>query len=48
VRPWPGDEQYQAESQIGKTSQDLNANETIWSFLVTKKLAAKSPSNNVQ
>jgi hypothetical protein len=27
------------EKQVGKTSQDLNANETLWSFLVTKKLA---------
>jgi polyhydroxybutyrate depolymerase len=39
---WPGGEQYQVEKQIGKTSQDLNANATIWSFMVTKKLAAKS------
>jgi hypothetical protein len=29
------------EKQIGKTTQDLNANETIWSFLVTKKLPMK-------
>src|ERR1022692_1370017 len=36
---WPGGEQYEVEKQIGKTSQDLNANETLWSFLVTKKLA---------
>ena len=36
---WPGGEQYEVEKQVGKTSQDLNANETIWSFLVTKKLA---------
>ena len=35
----PGGEQYEAENAIGKTSQDLNANETIWSFLVTKHLA---------
>jgi polyhydroxybutyrate depolymerase len=34
---WPGGEQYEVENQIGKTSQDLNADETIWSFLVTKK-----------
>ena len=37
---WPGGEQYEVEKQIGKTSQDLNADETIWSFLVTKKLPA--------
>ena len=35
---WPGGEQYEVEKQVGKTSQDLNANETIWEFLVTKKL----------
>jgi polyhydroxybutyrate depolymerase len=34
---WPGGEQYEVEKEIGKTSQDLNASETIWSFLVTKK-----------
>lgn len=45
---WPGGEQYQVEKQVGKTSQDLNANETIWSFLVSKKLAAKSATNNAQ
>jgi polyhydroxybutyrate depolymerase len=42
---WPGGEQYQVEKQIGKTSQDLNANETIWSFLVTKKLAVKNDTD---
>ena len=46
--PNTGGEQYQVEKEIGKTSQDLNANETIWSFLVTKKLAAKNTSNNIQ
>lgn len=35
---WPGGEQYEVEKTIGKTSQDLNANETIWSFLVAQKL----------
>jgi polyhydroxybutyrate depolymerase len=35
---WPGGEQYEVEKTIGKTSQDLNANEVIWSFLVTRKL----------
>ena len=45
---WPGGEQYQVEKQVGKTSQDLNANETIWSFLVSKKLPAKSATNNAQ
>lgn len=35
---WPGGEQYEVEKTIGKTSQDLNANQTIWSFLVTQRL----------
>jgi polyhydroxybutyrate depolymerase len=39
---WPGGLQYEAEKQVGKTSEDFNANETLWSFLVTKKLPAKS------
>jgi polyhydroxybutyrate depolymerase len=39
---WPGGEQYEAENTVGKTSQDLNANEVLWTFLVTKKLAAKN------
>jgi poly(3-hydroxybutyrate) depolymerase len=43
---WPGGEQYEVEKQIGKTSQDLNANETIWNFLVTKKLAATSGTDS--
>jgi len=37
---WPGGEQYEAENTIGKTSQDLNADETIWKFLGTRKLPA--------
>jgi len=45
---WPGGEQYEAENAIGKTSQDLNANEVIWNFLATRKLAdaGKSQSGN--
>jgi len=39
---WPGGMQYEAENQVGKTSADFNANTTLWSFLVTKKLPAKS------
>jgi polyhydroxybutyrate depolymerase len=41
---WPGGEQYEAENAIGKTSQDLNANEVIWSFLVNKRLADAAKS----
>ncbi|MGC1975768.1 MAG: hypothetical protein WA671_03540, partial [Candidatus Sulfotelmatobacter sp.] len=36
---WPGGEQYMSEKEVGKTSNALNANETIWSFLSTKKIA---------
>jgi hypothetical protein len=36
------------EKQVGKTSQDLNANETIWNFLVTKTLPAKTATNTNQ
>jgi polyhydroxybutyrate depolymerase len=39
---WPGGEQYMTEKEIGKTSNALNANETIWSFLVTRKIAGDS------
>jgi polyhydroxybutyrate depolymerase len=39
---WPGGEQYEADNTIGKTSQDLNANEVIWSFFVTRRLPEPS------
>jgi polyhydroxybutyrate depolymerase len=39
---WPGGEQYMSEKEIGKTSDALNANETIWSFLTSKKSAGDS------
>jgi poly(3-hydroxybutyrate) depolymerase len=45
---WPGGEQYEVESQIGKTSQDLNANETIWSFLASQKLITKSDTDKAE
>jgi polyhydroxybutyrate depolymerase len=35
---WPGGEQYEVEKTIGKTSSDLNANEVLWNFLVTRNL----------
>jgi polyhydroxybutyrate depolymerase len=38
---WPGGEQYMSEKEVGKTS-DLNANEVIWSFLSTRKIAGDS------
>ncbi len=39
---WPGGEQYENENTIGKTSQDFNANEQIWAFLVKRKLPGQS------
>ena len=42
---WPGGEQYQVEKQIGKTSQDINANEIIWSFLAARKLTPSTPND---
>lgn len=36
---WPSGEQYEAENAIGKTSSDLDADQVIWRFLVTRKLA---------
>jgi polyhydroxybutyrate depolymerase len=39
---WPGGQPYMSEKEVGKTSNALNANETIWSFLATKKLAGDS------
>jgi len=41
---WPGGEQYEPENAIGKTSPDPNANETLWSFFVSKKLASDQSS----
>jgi polyhydroxybutyrate depolymerase len=38
---WPGGLQYEVEKQVGKTSNDFNADETLWSFLVSKKLPEK-------
>jgi polyhydroxybutyrate depolymerase len=35
---WPGGEQYEAEKTIGKTSQDPNGNEILWSFFATRNL----------
>ena len=42
---WPGGEQYEAENTIGKTSQDVNANEIVWNFLSSRKLPEKAASN---
>jgi polyhydroxybutyrate depolymerase len=41
---WPGGEQYTSEKEIGKTSNAINANESIWSFLSTRKLPDSSAS----
>jgi polyhydroxybutyrate depolymerase len=39
---WPGGEPYTSEKEVGKTSNALNANEAIWNFLVTKKIAGET------
>lgn len=41
---WPGGEQYLVEKVIGKTSNDLNANDVIWSFFVHHQTASPDPS----
>lgn len=35
---WPGGEQYTTEKEVGKTSTAINANETIWNFLASRKI----------
>jgi polyhydroxybutyrate depolymerase len=42
---WPGGEQYEVEKEVGKTSPDPDANETIWSFLSTKKIEVKAATD---
>jgi poly(3-hydroxybutyrate) depolymerase len=39
---WPGGEQYISEKEVGKVSNALNANEAVWNFLATKKIAGDS------
>jgi len=39
---WPSGEQYMTEKEVGKTSDAINANEAIWSFLATKKISGES------
>jgi polyhydroxybutyrate depolymerase len=41
---WPGGEQYEAENTVGKTSEDLNADEVLWKFLASQKLSDKGAS----
>lgn len=38
---WPGGEQYEPENAIGKTSADMDANQVLWNFLVSRKLEEK-------
>jgi polyhydroxybutyrate depolymerase len=40
---WPGGERYLVEKVIGKTSNDLNANDTIWSFFVHHQTTSSLP-----
>jgi polyhydroxybutyrate depolymerase len=39
---WPGGQQYMTEKEVGKTSDALNADETIWSFLGSRKTPGDS------
>jgi polyhydroxybutyrate depolymerase len=41
---WPGSPQYVPESEAGKTSKDLDANEAIWKFFSAHALPAKPAS----
>ncbi len=43
---WPGGEQYTSEKEIGKTSNAINADETIWNFFSTKQLAGNPPQKD--
>lgn len=43
---WPGGEQYLDEKSIGKTDQDMNADEVIWKFLQTYRLPSSSPAGS--
>jgi len=36
-------DRYEVEKTVGKTSHDIDANEIIWSFFVTKRLPAQAP-----
>jgi polyhydroxybutyrate depolymerase len=40
---WPGGEQYMTEKEVGKVSDAINANETIWSFFTSQKLEGDAP-----
>jgi polyhydroxybutyrate depolymerase len=37
---WPGGEPYMTEKEIGKVSDAISANETIWRFFSPRKIAA--------
>lgn len=39
---WPGGEQYMTEKEIGKTSYALSANESVWAFFTSAKIAGDS------
>jgi polyhydroxybutyrate depolymerase len=41
---WPGGEQFLDEKTIGKTSQDLNADEVIWKFFQAYHLPPSAPA----
>lgn len=39
---WPGGEQFTTEKEVGKTSDAINANDTIWNFLGKQKLIGEN------
>ncbi len=43
---WPGGEQYSSDQDVGKTSNDINGDQTIWDFFATKKLASDNHASN--
>jgi polyhydroxybutyrate depolymerase len=42
---WPGGEQYTTEKEVGKVSSAISANESIWNFLNTRKIAADTQAD---
>jgi hypothetical protein len=44
----PSGKQYEVENTIGKTSQDMNANELIWSFVAHAAAAGAEPGPEVE
>jgi polyhydroxybutyrate depolymerase len=45
---WPGGEQYMSEKVVGKTSNDFNANQVMWSFFVSRHLSVDPTAQKSQ